>query len=434
MAEGEAVRLSSVDILKGLTIVCIVLVHVVIRRGEGGGEMPLFMQALYLILMVFFLISGYFYRPGKGFVYNMKKRVLQLGIAIVICSFVLTAIISVWLFIFGQSPEDPVYDYFEAVLRALNLTNLFEPVGEVLLSPISGASIGYYYIWVMLIAFIIFYGLADHVMDDWYKIAATIIALLVITCLMVEFVGVVLPFFAHLSPIAAAFMFMGAALSKLKVVERIESFEFKSARYWSLLIVSAVCLVVLLVLFHPGSGFDQLYFGSMGGLSAFVYFIQATLMFIICLYVAALLSKVPGLTWFFSLFGRHTLGILLLHGFFIKMMMVPFFQMTDEMWFPGGMSAVQMVLLAIGVFGACLLVCEYGPKIIGKLSRRDAVKGRSPCPCQEDVKDCFLSSILDYIFKTVVILTASVKYEDRKMLGITKKIGCNLCLKSNSFI
>ena len=68
MAEGTAARLSSVDILKGIIIIGVVLTHTVIRRGDNGGEIPLFMQALYLLLMAFFLISRYFYRLGKGFI------------------------------------------------------------------------------------------------------------------------------------------------------------------------------------------------------------------------------------------------------------------------------------------------------------------------------------------------------------------------------
>lgn len=371
MAEGTAARLSSVDILKGIIIIGVVLTHTVIRRGDNGGVMPLFVQALYLLLMAFFLISGYFYRPGKGFVYNLKKRVLQLGVAVVICSFLLPAIISVWLFIFGQSPADPFCNYCEAVLRALNLTDLFEPVADPLLTPLSGASIGYYYIWAMLFAFIIFYALAEYVMDSWYRIAGTIIALLAVTCLMVDFVGIRFPFYIHLSPIAAAFMFMGAALAKLKLIDKIESSEFDSARYWLLLIVNASCLIFFLLVFHPGTRFDQFFFGDMGGPFVFIYFLQATMMFIVCLYVTTLFSKIRGLTGFFSPFARHTLGILLLHGFFIKMMMIPFFEMTEDMWFPGGMSPVQMILLATGVFTACLLVCELGPKMMERLLRKD---------------------------------------------------------------
>ncbi len=141
MAEENGTRFSSIDILKGIAIIGIVLVHVVIRRSEGGGETPLFMQTLYLILMSFFLISGYFYRPGQGFKQNMKKRVLQLGVAITVCSIVLPAIMLIWLFIVGQAPADPLNDYVEAVLRAMNITNVFEPVDTACICPLSGASI-----------------------------------------------------------------------------------------------------------------------------------------------------------------------------------------------------------------------------------------------------------------------------------------------------
>ena len=373
MAEENGTRFSSIDILKGIAIIGIVLVHVVIRRSEGGGETPLFMQTLYLILMSFFLISGYFYRPGQGFKQSMKKRVLQLGVAITICSIVLPAIMMIWLFIVGQAPADPLNDYVEAVLRAMNITNLFEPVDTACICPLSGASIGYYYIWVMLGAFIIFYAFADLVMDRWGNICAMIIALLIITYLMVQYMGVRLPFFFHLAPIAAAFMFMGAALAKVDIVGKIESFELGNVKYWLPLIVSAVILVPFVILFHPGTGFDQFVFGNNGAPSVYSYFVQASAMFVICIYITAFMSKIPGFTAFFTMFGKHSLGILLLHGFFIKLFMAPFFELNEEMWFPGGLSMMQKVILSVAVFTACIIICEFGPRIVRKLMGKDPV-------------------------------------------------------------
>ena len=81
-------RLISVDVLKGILIVAIVFIHLVISRDivstadaadiEGytvGSESigSLVIQALYLGLMAFFVFSGYFYRPGRGFVENMRN-------------------------------------------------------------------------------------------------------------------------------------------------------------------------------------------------------------------------------------------------------------------------------------------------------------------------------------------------------------------------
>ena len=367
MAETDGARLSSIDVLKGIAIIGIVLVHTVIRRGEGvGSETPLFLQALYLLLMVFFIISGYFYRPGKGFRYNMSKRVKQLAIAILICAIVLPAITMVWLAIFGQLPADPLNDYLLAFLRAVGCYDNFVPSTEPMYCAISGSCIGYYYLLAMLVAFIIFYALADRVMDSFWNVLAVVIALLVITCLMVEFDCVRLPFYIHLGPLAAAFMFFGASLARFDFVGKVESFEWRSLRYWLPLIVCTAVFVPLLIFFHPGTQFDQFIFGGLGGPSVYVYFVQASLMFCIVIYVTKLISFIPAVGGLFRIYGEHTLGILLLHGFVIKMAVIPFFTMSTDKWFPGGLTMVQSVALSLFVLVTTLMICILGPKIIGR--------------------------------------------------------------------
>ena len=76
---GEGARISGVDGLKGIVIIGVVFVHLVLLGGvnrEDGEDMPLIMQILYLGLMSFFIITGYFFRPGKGFIGNIRSRSL----------------------------------------------------------------------------------------------------------------------------------------------------------------------------------------------------------------------------------------------------------------------------------------------------------------------------------------------------------------------
>ena len=80
---AEKPRVRSLDMYKGIAILGVIAVHVFIfptmQQGEAEGSgMPLVVQALYLGLLGFFAISGYFYRPNRGFANNVKKRLLIL--------------------------------------------------------------------------------------------------------------------------------------------------------------------------------------------------------------------------------------------------------------------------------------------------------------------------------------------------------------------
>jgi len=220
-----------IDVMKGIVIIGVVLSHIVISKYSEAGTPAFYLHVLYLGLMGFFLISGYFYRPDRCFLYNMIKRFKQLLLAVALCALLLPNIQYGWLAVLGQAPGFD--DYVLALQWGFGQYQVFEPLPADLyhnrMYPICGAEVGYYFIWTMLTAFIIFYALADHVAKDNRRLAAMIIALLIITALGCEFGRYRLPFFIELVPIASVFMFAGAGMAKYGIAERIDSFRWKEA-------------------------------------------------------------------------------------------------------------------------------------------------------------------------------------------------------------
>ncbi len=372
-APAANVRFTSPDVLKGAIIILIVLVHIVLLNNTASSEaraQPLILQILYLGLMAFFLLSGYFYRPDRSIAENIKKRVIQLFVALVICSVALPVITYCWLALMGQ-PSD-VSDIFDAFIRSMYLNNVFGTPGQNITYVACSTCIGYYYPWAMMGGFLIFYVLAKYVMDDYRKIAVAIAALLAVTAMIIAFWYVKLPFQFHLAPISACFMLIGAALAKVNLLERIESFEWRSGRYWLLMVVCLVVGVGLCFIFPPGVKFDHLEFGGYGAWSVFPYVIEAVCMFVVYLYLAKLFSKVPVLSKLIVIPGQHSLGILLLHGFVATMLIAPFFVIPTTGWFPDGMTMLQKVIVAIATLILCIVICRYGPKVLSRLRGKGA--------------------------------------------------------------
>jgi fucose 4-O-acetylase-like acetyltransferase len=380
-------RLASVDVLKGMLIIAIVFVHIVIVRMDvllsgadaaGTGVLSddpasvgsLVIQALYLGLMAFFIISGYFYRPGRGFVENMKKRVLQLVVALTICAIMLPVITYAIMAVCGKAPG--LEDLLTAFQWGFGLNGVFSSYDVFSVHPKCGGCIGYYYLWTMLWGFLIFYAIADRVREDWRKTVAAILVLLVITMLLKEFLPVKLPMYAQLGPIAAAFMLVGMAASKHGLIERVEGFRLTSGRDWALFLGSLVTVIVLVAIFPPGTDFPSMGFGDFGGYSVFIYFVEAMVMFVVLLHLALLFSRMIGFNWVFTTAGRHSLGILLLHGSLVTMMIAPFYDLPSGDWFPDEMGLTPSLIVAVLSIVLSIIICVEARKVLERMAERKA--------------------------------------------------------------
>ncbi len=367
MDATHTARYKSFDVLKGFIIFAIVMLHLIYTNHSTYGQPALYLQILYIGLMAFFVMSGYFYRPDKGFRNNIESRAKQLIIAIAICTVVLSVILFVWLAVFGNPSN---FDDFILSMRwGFGIHNAFGTYDMTNTYPLCGAEVGYYFLWTMMVAFLIFYGLADHVMDDKWKVLAAIIVLLAVSFVWAEFVRIRLPFYAELAPMAAALMFGGACLAKLDIGGIIEGCEFRTKRFWLPLLICLVCGLGLMLVFNPDTNFDTMVFGYYGGYSAFPYFVEAVCMVVVYLYVALFVSKIPLLGTALSFVGKHTLGILLLHGFVAKMLIIPFWTVTHASWFPADMVFTERIVIGLATVIICVLICHFGPVVIEKVRK-----------------------------------------------------------------
>jgi len=368
MAPEGSQRLYSVDVIKGVIIFLIMFLHVAVASKDNMGETPVYEQYLYLGLMAFFIISGYFYRPDRGILANITKRTKQIVVATVAAGFVLTTLIYIWLIIWGQDPG--LGDYWESTLQYLGLGYVGLPGTEQMDYAISFGSIGYYFLWTMLTGFLIFYPIADRVYKDPRLGAVAILALLLVTVFLRECFCWALPFFAQLAPLAASFMIAGIYLAQNKSIENIEKLDVRNPMYWLPLIICIVISVVMVFVFPPGTNFDLLIFGDYGGYSVFPYFVEALTVFVIIVYFATFLSKVPVISRIFNALGQHTLGLLLLHGGVAKLMAIPFCTITTVALIPNELGFPVKAVLAFITMAVCMAILTLGPKLVAMIREK----------------------------------------------------------------
>ena len=359
-------RLVSADIYKGVAIFAIAVMHLAIPARSGLGEMPAYLQFLYMGLMGFFIMSGYFFRSGRGFRENMRLRIVRLFVALLFCAVVLTFVCYLWCLVWGQPTDfdDLVY----AMVFAMDLKDTGNPLGEITPWPVCGYPMGFYFLWTMIGAFVIFYGLADRVAKD-RRLGIVLIAILVaVTVAYKEIWPYSLPFSMHLMPMAAAFMFAGQLLAGEGFIERVESAGLRSKGFWGVLLFSVILGMVLVWFFLPSIKFDWMDMGVYGGYSAVPYLFEGILAFSAILCLSYILSHVPIISTIFTELGRHSLGILLLHCFVAKLIMAPFYTYTSEAFLTADFSGLPRLALALVSLTISYLICRYGMMLLTRIS------------------------------------------------------------------
>ena len=350
----EKVRIRSLDLYKGIAILGIIAVHVIIfpsmQQGETEGSgLPLVVQGLYLGLLGFFAISGYFYRPNRGFANNVKKRLSILGLGYLACSLILPLILCLEMAICG--PNSPsIEDYGNALKWIYCSPTLWLVYDAQNYYASCAVAIGYYYIQIMLVAFLVFYLVADRIICSWKRLLVTCIVLVTIQTLLVQYFPYNLPFHCHELPIAVMFMLLGAFAGQYRLVERAEFNGGWRDKY--VLLGIGICVLitaVLTYLFPPGTGFNDASFGNNGGWSVPPFAVNAAAMIMVEVYICILLSKIPLISTFIMYLGRHTLSLMLLNGFVIKMLIIPFYEIPHNTWFPPLEFGVQMTIYAMCV-------------------------------------------------------------------------------------
>ena len=370
MGDGDGpVRSRSADIFKGVAISIIVVLHIGIVSKGDVGEMAPPIQALYLGLVGFFIMSGYFFRPGRGFRENMRRRAKILLLALLAAAIGLSLISFLWCSLWGQ-PTD-LDDLVLCIQRTLTLERSFVDFDDRPPWAICGFSMGYYYLWVLLISCVIFYAVADRIRDDWKLGLAVIAVLLGITVAYRELFSFSLPFNLNLCPIATVFMICGMYLAKFDLLERIDSSGLRDSRFWILFAVSTVCVMAMVYVLPPSIDFEYMNFGKFGGWSAIPYVAEGLLAFVMLMCLFRLLSMVPVVSSVFVEIGKHTLGILILHVFVAKSIMAPFFTFDDVICLSGDFIGIWRIVLAFASLAISFLICAYGPSALRLLTQKE---------------------------------------------------------------
>ena len=358
-------RIKSLDILRGAAIIGVITVHIMFGMGRGvdgdvaGGFNVA--ELVYAGLPMFMVITGYFYKSGRKYIDNVKHRVVPVILVLIISTVFLTSIMYGYMWVLGYDLSS--YDLFSDIMTIIIGKECFSTIGVdgftagAVLAPYD-ISAGFYYLQILTVGLLIFYAIADHVLDDWRKTVTAMFALLSMTALYLELVNIQLPFSAQLGPVVASFLLLGALLGRYNVAYYIENgYHYK--KYWIIFFGFVIAAVASVILFPSGMTLYNSKFGSNGALSVFTFLFLSTTCGAVLWYITAFLIKVPVVSTIFTYAGLNSIILFTQHMFIAKLITAPFYTIGTEFWVTVDSLGMRFVILmaTLGLlFGLCHFV------------------------------------------------------------------------------
>ncbi len=373
-------RMKSVDLVKGVAIVTVVFIHLLNLQapaenfGISPGEpnvlsLMTVLGMFYTALSLFYLFSGYFYRPDRSAWQNIKKRLVQLvgwGFGLFI---VLTIVMFCYLSMTGKYnlTIDDFNNYFWIMLAG----NPFQPT---IPEPCFAIHMGFYFVATLFVASVIFYLIADWVLADTKRTVVSILVCLVLMVVVIEAMKFFFPSWPHDTrecfpyhtqtfPFALAMMITGGFLAKHNVIEKLEA-SWKTWKFWILMIVTGAIALLLSTLF-PTFGMYETEFGPYGSWNVFTYYAMAIFAGCMMIQLATVASKIPILFHIFEYYSKSSLFVLLMHIFYAKLLISFFEILPNGAWFPNmGMGTI------IPVWIGTIILCGVSAFVIYKVKSR----------------------------------------------------------------
>ena len=350
----EQKRIECVDITKGIAIIVVAISHLVFFPTVSNIVTRLFGG----LMGVFFMLSSYFYKPGKGYLYNVKRRFFQVFVPFLVYNIVVLILCYIYETAMGMHPDVMNYLntywgrlYDSSSLTAINLgpSTGMPPAQTAVSSIMTSAIVPSWFLHRMFFSELIFFAVADWALKDVKRVAGTVFGLLTITVLYTQFFSVHLPLQLDSCFAIAGIMLFGSYMRQIDCATYIETHPWDRKK---ITITSVFLALYVLAAFFLSEFFGRALmmgrFGNIGSLSVYVWFCCQVIFFYVMLFFGSLIAHVNFLSEPLKLVGKHTLMILLFHMFIGnaigQMLTLAFGYETKPLW-----VAWVSVVVALGL-------------------------------------------------------------------------------------
>lgn len=151
---------------------------------------------------MFFMISGYFYRPDRGFVQNMRKRMPALLISYAIAALLLPTMLYAYMAVLGGHSLSPD-SLFECYLSFMSIGSYGAPfddwAGTI---PVMAVHCGWYFLTIIALCCPVLYAVGPRIYGDVGRTAAAVFAGVAVTAVLMEVLDSRLPCRLEMVPLS----------------------------------------------------------------------------------------------------------------------------------------------------------------------------------------------------------------------------------------
>ncbi len=359
------------DMVKGLLILFVIYFHATMFGDSNALTTFNILYCVFPCLMsVFFFYSGYNYSPkGRTYKEKISHRAKQLLLPIPIVFVVATLLVGGLQMITGNATLQAV---LYGDLYFLLSEGGFDLLGISIASGCIDVILAVGILWFLYVLFIIsavFYLIVDWTIEKTSRFLGVTAICLLISFMIVQFVGVSLPHMVQAYPVILAIMLAGAYLKTKNFLDRPAD---SPKALWSIIITTIVfeaaiffscyfCHVQFgadLVGAMPGGQFNAV----IKGFDVFIVFIASILGTYVIHTLMRLLSNIKLLRIAFGYIGKRLSLVYLTHTTILSFVVTLIF--GRDLSGLGQFYPLVLVLLTIAVFVVISLIVEFAMKNI----------------------------------------------------------------------
>lgn len=340
----EKVKYGYLDAARGLALLLVMISH-----AHGLSSFLIFYY-----IQVFFIISGYLYRPGgRSYGETIKKKAKRL----LVPYFGYSALL--WCFYASMRRDVPALkqSFFGVFYSRFCLYKTTETTENVYLLDIANGAM--WYLTAFFVTSLLFYLIAEKCLSDM-KITVMVSVLLLAATMLLNELPVLLPWSIDIVGVATVLMLIGAWMRKCQF------FEKKSP--WWLVAVNLV-LYVGMVIFNGRLNMSIREYGRFDSLSVPFFMIVSVTGSTLCIWVCKWTEKLK-INRFLRYIGTHTIELLCLHMLGLELFEQVARRFIDVASLTGAVEWIYVAVRVTVAVTAALIAGAVIAKIKGCLSDR----------------------------------------------------------------
>lgn len=313
------------DVARGIALSLVVTSH------ANGVNLYL----IYYFVQIFFIISGYVYRPGRSYGENIKKKASR----VLVPYFFYSTLLWIFYAVIRRNKDEILHSLFGVIYSRF----YFYKVG-IMEDPVSLLDIANGAMWYLTAFFVtslLFHLIADKCLASWKVMLAWTVVLLGISMLLNE-LPILLPWSIDIVGVTTVLMLIGAWMRKTEFFE-------KKKNFW---MVAGMLLIYLgTATFNGYLNTSVRIYGDYEALSVPLYMIVSITGSILCIWVSEWVQN----TKFGSLMvyiGTHSMEIMCVHMVVLEVFGIVAMRLMDVHSFTGvvmWMYQAVRILTAVAV-------------------------------------------------------------------------------------